>query len=112
VVVAGPEGPTDRVGLVKMLHRCGQQAGLPGLYPHQLRHTFGHEGLAQGGGETDLTRLPAGSPARCCSATTPRPPTPVPGRHTAASRQATGHRRCVPLGLHGRASAFVDGPPR
>jgi integrase/recombinase XerC len=40
-----------------MLHRRGDQAGLPGLYPHQLRHTFAHEWLAQGGGETDLMRL-------------------------------------------------------
>jgi integrase len=31
--------------------------GLPGAEPHQLRHTFAHQWLAQGGGETDLTRL-------------------------------------------------------
>ena len=40
-----------------MLRRRGQDAGLPGLYPHQLRHTFAHEWLAQGGSETDLMRL-------------------------------------------------------
>jgi integrase len=40
-----------------MLRRRGAQAGLPGLYPHQLRHTFAHEWLAQGGNETDLVRL-------------------------------------------------------
>jgi integrase/recombinase XerC len=40
-----------------MLRRRGAQAGLPGLYPHQLRHTFAHEWLALGGNETDLMRL-------------------------------------------------------
>jgi integrase len=40
-----------------MLHRRGDQASPPGLYPHQLRHTFSHEWLAQGGGERDLMRL-------------------------------------------------------
>jgi hypothetical protein len=40
-----------------MLRRRGEQAGLPGLHPHQLRHTFAHQWLAEGGGETDLMRL-------------------------------------------------------
>jgi integrase len=40
-----------------MLRRRGEQAGLPGLHPHQLRHTFAHEWPAQGGSETDLMRL-------------------------------------------------------
>jgi site-specific recombinase XerD len=53
----GREGRLTEWGLVQMLHRRGDQAGLPGLYPHQLRHTFAHEWLAQGGGETDLMRL-------------------------------------------------------
>jgi hypothetical protein len=35
---------------------------LPGLYQHQLRHTFAHEWLAQGGGETDLMRLAGWKP--------------------------------------------------
>src|SRR5215211_6038017 len=48
-----PFGRTSAVAL----DRRGDQAGLPGLYPHQLRHTFAHEWLAQGGGETDLMRL-------------------------------------------------------
>jgi integrase len=42
---------------VQQLLRRGDQAGLPGLHPHQLRHTFAHAWLAQGGGETDLMRL-------------------------------------------------------
>jgi site-specific recombinase XerD len=44
-------------GLVQMLRRRSRQAGLPELHPHQFRHTFAHQWLAQGGGETDLMRL-------------------------------------------------------
>ena len=40
-----------------MLRRRGAQVGLPGLHPHQLRHTFAHEWLAQGGTEGDLMRI-------------------------------------------------------
>jgi integrase len=36
--------------------RC-VRAGLPRLHPHQLRHTFAHEYLANGGQEGDLQRL-------------------------------------------------------
>jgi site-specific recombinase XerD len=53
----GRKGQLTEWGLVMMLRRRGGQAGLPGLYPHQLRHTFAHEWLALGGNETDLMRL-------------------------------------------------------
>jgi integrase len=53
----GRKGRLTEWGLVMMLRRRGEQAGLPGLYPHQLRHTFAHEWLALGGNETDLMRL-------------------------------------------------------
>ena len=53
----GLQGRLTRWGLVQMLRRRGEQAGLPGLHPHQLRHTFAHRWLAEGGGETDLMRL-------------------------------------------------------
>jgi site-specific recombinase XerD len=78
----GKQGRLTEWGLVMMLRRRGRQAGLPGLYPHQLRHTFAHEWLAQGGNGTDLMRLPAGSPAPCCSATAPPLPMPAPARPT------------------------------
>jgi integrase len=44
-------------GRVQMLRRRSRQAGLPDLHPHQFRHTFAHQWLAQGGSETDLMRL-------------------------------------------------------
>jgi site-specific recombinase XerD len=53
----GRKGRLTEWGLVMMLRRRGAQAGVPGLYPHQLRHTFAHEWLALGGNETDLMRL-------------------------------------------------------
>jgi site-specific recombinase XerD len=53
----GKKGRLTEWGLVMMLRRRGTQAGLPGLHPHQFRHTFAHQWLAQGGGETDLMRI-------------------------------------------------------
>jgi site-specific recombinase XerD len=53
----GKQGRLTEWGLVLMLRRRGAQAGLPGLHPHQFRHTFAHQWLAQGGTETDLMRI-------------------------------------------------------
>ena len=53
----GLSGRLTAYGVVMMLRRRGRQAGLPGLHPHQFRHTFAHQWLAEGGGETDLMRL-------------------------------------------------------
>src|SRR5215217_7142879 len=53
----GKKGRLTAWGLVQMLRRRGAQAGLPGLHPHQLRHTFAHEWLVQGGAETDLMQI-------------------------------------------------------
>jgi site-specific recombinase XerD len=53
----GQRGPLTAYGVRQILRRRGEQAGLPRLHAHQLRHTFAHEWLAQGGGETDLMRL-------------------------------------------------------
>jgi site-specific recombinase XerC len=57
----GKRGRLTASGVQQLLRRRGEQACLPGLHPHRLRHTFAHAWLAQGGGETDLMGLwPAG----------------------------------------------------
>jgi site-specific recombinase XerD len=53
----GKKGPLTDYGLNQMIRRRGQQAGIEGLHPHRLRHTFAHSWLAQGGGEVDLMRI-------------------------------------------------------
>jgi integrase len=40
-----------------MIKDRGAAVGLPDLHPHQLRHTFSHDWLANGGSEGDLMRL-------------------------------------------------------
>ena len=40
-----------------MLRRRGERAGIGKVNPHQLRHTFAHTWLAEGGNEGDLMRL-------------------------------------------------------
>jgi len=49
--------PLTSNGVAQMIRRRGVEVGLPGLHPHQLRHTFAHNWLADGGHEGDLMRL-------------------------------------------------------
>ena len=82
-----------------MLHRRGDHAGLPGLYPHQRRHTFAHEWLAQGGGETDLMRLAGWKSRAMLQRYGVSPLTPAPARHTADCLPQTGcdgPTSCIP----------------
>lgn len=44
-------------GLRQMIGRRGEQAGIPGLHPHQLRHSAAHRWMAEGGSEGDAMRL-------------------------------------------------------
>lgn len=44
-------------GVLQALKTRGAQAGVPEVYCHQLRHTFAHEWLSNGGQEGDLMRL-------------------------------------------------------
>jgi site-specific recombinase XerD len=53
----GPKGPLTPSGVRQVLRRRGRQAGIEGLHPHQLRHTFAHSWLSEGGSETGLMRL-------------------------------------------------------
>jgi site-specific recombinase XerD len=53
----GHAGPMTDNGLYQTLQRRAEQAGLGKVYPHQLRHSFAHHWLAEGGNESDLMRL-------------------------------------------------------
>lgn len=53
----GTKGRMTASGIAQMLRRRGRQAGIEGLHPHQLRHTFAHAWLHQGGSEGDLMRI-------------------------------------------------------
>jgi site-specific recombinase XerD len=53
----GKRGKLGESGLGRLVRNRGNQAGITGLHPHQLRHTFAHHYLASGGTESDLMRL-------------------------------------------------------
>jgi site-specific recombinase XerD len=53
----GVRGPMSGSGVAQIVRKRGEQAGLAALHPHQLRHTFAHSWLADGGTEGDLMRL-------------------------------------------------------
>jgi len=53
----GRFGPMTESGVYQIVRDRAHQAGLGNLHPHQLRHTFAHEWLAEGGAEVDLMRL-------------------------------------------------------
>jgi site-specific recombinase XerD len=53
----GKKGRLSDSGILQVVRRRGEQAGLGQIHPHQLRHSFAHDWLAQGGQEGDLMRL-------------------------------------------------------
>ena len=53
----GKKGRLSDSGVLQMVRRRGEEAGLGQIHPHQLRHSFAHAWLAQGGQEGDLMRL-------------------------------------------------------
>lgn len=53
----GQDGPLTASGLAQVLAKRATAAGLPRLHPHQFRHSFAHQYLANGGQEGDLQRL-------------------------------------------------------
>lgn len=50
-------GPMSASGVAQMVKRRGAQAGIDGLHPHVLRHSYAHAWLDAGGNEGDLMRL-------------------------------------------------------
>ena len=53
----GKKGRLSDSGILQMVRRRGREAGLGQIHPHQLRHSFAHAWLADGGQEGDLMRL-------------------------------------------------------
>lgn len=53
----GQNGPLTDSGVQRVIQKRGQRAGITGLHPHVLRHTFASQWLSNGGNETDLMRL-------------------------------------------------------
>jgi integrase len=53
----GTKGPLTPSGIRQIARRRAAEAGLEHLHPHQFRHTFAHQWLAEGGAEGDLMRL-------------------------------------------------------
>jgi site-specific recombinase XerD len=53
----GHAGPMTGNGIYQVVRDRAKQAGLDHLKPHQLRHTFAHSWLLNGGAESDLMRL-------------------------------------------------------
>jgi len=53
----GQDGALTPSAFAQMLAKRSAAAGLSRLHPHQFRHTFAHEFLADGGQEGDLQRL-------------------------------------------------------
>jgi site-specific recombinase XerD len=53
----GRKGAMTPSGIRQMVWRRSDEAGIDRIHPHQLRHTFAHHWLREGGSEGDLQRL-------------------------------------------------------
>ena len=53
----GRRGPIQPRAIHTIVRKRGAQAGIPGVFPHMLRHRFASNFLERGGGEGDLMRL-------------------------------------------------------
>jgi site-specific recombinase XerD len=52
-----PHGAMGHSGIAQMVRRRGFEAGLGPIHVHQLRHSFAHKWLADGGNEGDLMSI-------------------------------------------------------
>lgn len=53
----GAKGDLSKSGIFQAFKRRARMAGMPGMYPHQMRHDFSHRFLAAGGEGADLMML-------------------------------------------------------
>lgn len=53
----GYRGPLSGDGIMQMLQRRAEKAGIDGLHPHMFRHSFAHRWQVAKGNEADLQRL-------------------------------------------------------
>jgi site-specific recombinase XerD len=53
----GKKGRLTVDGIRQMLERRCEQANIPKIHVHQLRHSFAHDWLSSGGNESDLMRI-------------------------------------------------------
>ena len=47
-LVADHRGPVNRHTITRIIHRVGRTAGVPGVHPHQLRHTLATQAINRG----------------------------------------------------------------
>jgi site-specific recombinase XerD len=85
----GQRGPLNEAAVWKVVKLRGEAAGIKGLHPHALRHTFAHRFRSNGGAEGDLAQLGGWrSPAMLARY----------GASAAAERALEAHRKVDPLG--------------
>lgn len=53
----GVKGRLTDSGVAQLLKRRGKTAGVENVHPHRFRHSFAHQWMLAGGGESDLQRI-------------------------------------------------------